>query len=364
MTATPAFVMKIFRRLYDSERFRDDDEAYISLLLSAMTLFAAFVHLVHSLFFVFTGLPPLAIINGAGMCLSALAFLLVRLRHYTAAGLLISLEITTIVVLSSLLIGFDHYLILYYFIVLFVQLDIPYGSRLPRAAIAAGLFVLLLAQAQIETGYAAPLSMGQAQGIFAVINIFISFLSITFVLLISAYLQNTLAQIKSEYARRLETEAHTDPLTGMYNRRYADLYFERLKVTHADEMLCVAMVDIDDFKQINDTYGHARGDVALVQLAAFFRDALRKSDAIFRWGGEEFLIVMTGVGLDQAAKLLDRLRLRLSASEEIRAAAGFNFTVTIGVANLQLTDIPASIASCDSRLYCGKRANKNQVVCA
>jgi diguanylate cyclase (GGDEF)-like protein len=154
--------------------------------------------------------------------------------------------------------------------------------------------------------------------------------------------------------------ANTDALTGLFNRRYADLFFS--SVLDRDMRYCVALLDIDDFKKINDTYGHPCGDQVLVYLADFLRRNLRKSDYVFRWGGEEFLIVLSRVESHVARGVLEKLRLGLAQSPVETKEAALRVTVTIGVASLDADDIAASIKACDDRLYYGKRNGKNRVV--
>ncbi|MDR3052504.1 MAG: GGDEF domain-containing protein, partial [Coriobacteriales bacterium] len=155
---------------------------------------------------------------------------------------------------------------------------------------------------------------------------------------------------------------NTDALTQLYNRRYAHQYFEKIRADVPRLDWCIAMLDIDNFKTINDTYGHAVGDAVLTELAVQLTSMLRQTDLVFRWGGEEFLILLLARNVDIAYNVLDKVRRRLATSQEIEEHVGLRFTVTLGVSKLDLDAIEQSIESCDQKLYLGKNSGKNKAV--
>jgi diguanylate cyclase (GGDEF)-like protein len=123
----------------------------------------------------------------------------------------------------------------------------------------------------------------------------------------------------TEQAHRLQRDALPDPLTGLANRRQLD---ERLATLaaglRAGEPLSLAIIDVDDFKGINDTFTHTLGDAVLRQLASELRAASRESDLPARFGGDEFVLVLPGTSGEGARQMLERLRQRIS-----RAALGY-----------------------------------------
>lgn len=175
------------------------------------------------------------------------------------------------------------------------------------------------------------------------------------------------ASLSAEVARlredlqRLEESASHDRLTGAWNRR-------RFNETAAAEMslarrrrapLSLILLDLDHFKRINDTYGHPAGDTVLVGAVAAFRQVLRASDALVRWGGEEFLVLAPVTGLDGALNLADRLREALEATPFPRAAS---VTLSAGVAEfLEGESLEAWVDRADQALYQAKAAGRNQV---
>jgi diguanylate cyclase (GGDEF)-like protein len=162
---------------------------------------------------------------------------------------------------------------------------------------------------------------------------------------------------------RLEREAQTDSLTGLYNHRY---FHERLrreltKASAAHEHVAVVMVDIDDFKKVNDVFGHAVGDEVLAELAGHLRASVRGSDVVCRIGGEEFAIVVPRSSEQRTLKLAERLASRLEAVEF--ALAG-RIAVSIGVAQgPEHAANPRELVACaEAAMMTAKARGKNQVV--
>lgn len=166
---------------------------------------------------------------------------------------------------------------------------------------------------------------------------------------------------------RLEALAATDALTGLMNRRR---FFQRLEAEVAraarfSRPLSVAMVDVDHFKRVNDTYGHATGDAVLRAVAQTLREALRAMDAVGRVGGEEFAVLLPETGLEAAAGVLERIRQAV-AGLEVMAADGRQVRVTVsaGVAAWQAgEEAEAALRRADAALYAAKSAGRNRVVC-
>ncbi len=164
--------------------------------------------------------------------------------------------------------------------------------------------------------------------------------------------------------------AVTDPLTGLYNRRYVQAHLTRLaeQSRGSGRELAVMMLDIDHFKQVNDTHGHAAGDQVLVQLADRLRENLRAIDLVARVGGEEFLVAMPRTSAAQAHLAADRLR-RLVNERPFDLGNGgrkLKVTASVGVATSGRRDIEKSHLNkicdqADAALYAAKSAGRNQV---
>ncbi len=169
-------------------------------------------------------------------------------------------------------------------------------------------------------------------------------------------------------------ESMSDPLTGVFNRRAMDSALLRLaeRCRKEKQPLSVMMLDIDHFKSINDTYGHAVGDRVLVAMVRECRGLLRSEDVMARYGGEEFIVVMPGASLRTAMKRAKKICRAVSkavyAIDDIDGAANdsqrsISFTVSIGVAQLAEDDATeAAVERADAALYQAKEAGRNRAV--
>lgn len=165
----------------------------------------------------------------------------------------------------------------------------------------------------------------------------------------------------------MEKRAKTDSLTGAPNRAAIFSEFENLLDYRKaeDVRASIALMDVDHFKRINDRYGHLAGDKVLVELTETLRDAIRDGDAIGRVGGEEFLVLLPGAGLDDACAILERIRKRVEAMD-VRAESGeaVPVTVSVGVAEADDDDVDRVYSRADKALYRAKEAGRNRVEAA
>jgi two-component system, cell cycle response regulator len=161
--------------------------------------------------------------------------------------------------------------------------------------------------------------------------------------------------------------AVTDGLTGLHNRRYMETHLKALaeQATANGRPLSVVLVDIDNFKSINDTYGHAAGDNVLREFAIRFRRNTRGIDLACRFGGEEFVIVMPDTGLERACHVGERLR-ECIACEPFKADgdAWLDVTASVGIATLDQAQgsLEGLFKRADQALYVAKRGGRNRVV--
>ncbi|NGM19195.1 PleD family two-component system response regulator [Roseomonas stagni] len=165
-------------------------------------------------------------------------------------------------------------------------------------------------------------------------------------------------RLRADLDRSLEM-AVTDPLTGLRNRRYVRRHLEG--VLRNSGAACL-LIDVDRFKSVNDTYGHAAGDVVLREVAERVRGHLRAADVIARYGGEEFLIVMSGATTEDGMLVAERLRAAIANVPMVAEGQALNVTASIGVASggigAQSDDV---VSAADAALYRAKNNGRDRV---
>ena len=121
-------------------------------------------------------------------------------------------------------------------------------------------------------------------------------------------------------------------------------------------------MDIDDFKTVNDTYGHDTGDIVLKVIADILRRYARQSDLVCRWGGEEFLIGLPKCNMEIGRDILEKMRKAIEDETIHTASGGIKVTVTGGASILADSSVKSALEDCDKKLYEGKRSGKNKIV--
>jgi two-component system cell cycle response regulator len=164
--------------------------------------------------------------------------------------------------------------------------------------------------------------------------------------------------LRADLDRTLEM-AVTDPLTGLRNRRYVRRHLEGVLRSGGAAVL---LLDVDRFKSVNDTHGHAAGDVVLREIAERLRTHLRSADVVARYGGEEFMVVVAGAAAEEGRLVAERLRAAVAQDPIAAAGRLLDVTLSIGVAGGPAgTAADALVAAADAALYRAKNAGRNRV---
>lgn len=177
----------------------------------------------------------------------------------------------------------------------------------------------------------------------------------------------TEVHLRAERMRTLRSLMIRDSLTGLFNH---NTILQLLKVAMAScqrtrRLLCLAMIDVDHFKAVNDTHGHPTGDQVLMALGRTLRLRLRESDIVGRYGGEEFAVIMTGLDADQAKTIMDSLRESFAAVTFMADGIEFHCTFSGGLAAFpEYSDPSALIEAADAALYRAKHAGRNCILIA
>ena len=173
---------------------------------------------------------------------------------------------------------------------------------------------------------------------------------------------------RSRAVSALKRLAHTDPLTGLGNRACLEVRFAEEKARYERHGACPAilLLDIDFFKKINDTYGHEAGDNGLRAMSDLLNANIRQNDDVFRYGGEEFCVLLSNASAQEARAAAEKLRRIIEASSFDAAGKALSFTASTGVATCPEdgSDLQKLLGAADKRLYAAKVAGRNRVVWA
>jgi diguanylate cyclase (GGDEF)-like protein len=162
----------------------------------------------------------------------------------------------------------------------------------------------------------------------------------------------------------LKLKSSIDGLTHLWNRSaIMDLIGAELARAKRGTPMCVAMVDADFFKKVNDTYGHLAGDAVLVEISSRMRRAVREFDAVGRYGGEEFIAVLSNCNVESAQLVCERIRGFLADQSVLTPAGPLNVTVSIGIApgDSEFSNVENVLGAADAALYRAKKNGRNRV---
>ena len=199
---------------------------------------------------------------------------------------------------------------------------------------------------------------------FYIMNLILSFLIMIVYSYLFVWQLRSKQRVMEEQNVKLEELAHRDPLTHLYNRRYMGKILDGHMEAQKDRGARFSLVlgDIDDFKKVNDTYGHDAGDLVLVTVAETIERNVGPNDYVCRWGGEEILILIS-VPLEPAAKNAERIRRALEENTVMFGDQEIHVTMTFGVSeSIPGYKIEHLIQQADDKLYYGKHRGKNCVV--
>lgn len=171
-----------------------------------------------------------------------------------------------------------------------------------------------------------------------------------------------------EQTQKLRFLANYDELTDIWNRRMLveQMRKEWIRQNREEKLCSILMLDIDHFKIVNDTYGHAGGDQALRLFSSILKESVRPYDLVGRFGGEEFVVMLPNTSIEEAKRIAERIRTSVeSMLIHIKKDCTFHITVSIGVAQQEASDksVQELIGKADSALYFAKSEGRNQVVC-
>lgn len=292
--------------------------------------------------------------------------------------IMIYAEITLHAVFATIHLGYETYFFLYAMAelpvsayILFFACDKKIFGRMISAFM--GVSLISLATCQIYLSINPPLislvfhrtvSDGMVSAMRLMNILFCTSIIFLFSVLFVIEINSLIRELHSAYDKLCYTAMH-DSLTGLYNRHSLRDFFDSL--TESGNDYCVALGDIDNFKKVNDTYGHDCGDDVLVTVSDIIKESIEEQDLACRWGGEEILIIMRG-NRDDCLNRMNGIRSRINSSVVETGSQSISVTMTFGFAdcheveNSEKNRMDSIVILVDGRLYKGKNSGKNVIV--
>ena len=313
-------------------------------------------HAFFAIWFCITQVWPCVYLNIFSTCFYF--YLAVIRRVFSETDMVLAyFEIIVFAALSSIMLGLDCGYSMYIFgMISIVFLFAPNKGNLRYLFMLIGFALLAVSQVVANSPVTSALiPMREAFAPYVMATWFINFFVVMAIVIISSFL---FSRSSRENLARLDKLSYTDELTGLSNRRNL-----KARLSVIDEDYALAMLDIDDFKTINDTYGHEMGDKVLKAIAAAMQANVRAGDEVARWGGEEFVMCLPGCPIEPAMRIMDGIRTDVAALE-FHDMPERQVTVTIGVATAGKRPYDEVVRESDAAMYRGKRAGKNRVIAA
>ncbi len=329
-------------------------------------LAAATVHVLFLVLFFYLGIFPMVIFNTFSVLIYAYCLITIKSSLERNNTVLISwlvyIEIMSHAAFASYYVG-THSGFHYYIILLGALTFLTYGDS--KATRTGKLILVIIAFTILDIAlidYVPPYILDQTHT--SNIRGFNSTAFITSAVFVSLFY----SKINNDVRSKLEHASTTDELTGLYNRRlFIHLAENELKEIRRDNStLSIIILDIDDFKSINDKYGHTCGDQALINVSAILHETVRPRDIVSRWGGEEFIILLPETDIEHATVVAERLRTNIEKKNMVCKAVEFTMTVTQGLASNETRNksLHELIEQADNAMYIGKTSGKNRCVIA
>lgn len=342
------------------------------LKLSVLMFCISLVHLGYTCFFYLQGVTPLFLYNLCVIFLYIGSCMLMYHHHYKVAALFAFFEVCTSSLLVCIFIGWNCGFGLFLLAMIPIIYYMIYSAEefqrkifTPTLLSLISFFVFLFSRA--ITLFFEPIYGQFPQQFTMLLYLFNAFFSFSTVILFSLFflleirnVQRTL-RLQNEH---LDKIASIDTLTRLLNRRSMKVFLDEAIYTYETSGLDFSLIlcDIDDFKKVNDTYGHECGDHVLIHIAALIQACVQCDDYVCRWGGEEILILVHGP-IETAGPLAERIRLSIEATPTVYGRHTIFHTMTFGISSYKKgRPIEESIQAADKKLYLGKSRGKNQIV--
>lgn len=338
------------------------DELVVRLGVALASVLFFFCHIFFGVYYGFQNLDIMVISNVVSVCCYVIVFLTNRYRYSIFACFLLVTDLSVYCLLSVYCVGWDigcQWQVAMMIIPVYLMYQIPVRSRI----LAIALFILTMMLCFAFRLYVTPHYHVELPLMVAV-NFVLCLMGAILGILVLHHANRVNERYYRSEIDSLKYEANKDTLTGIWNRRHAEkTLYSIFTDEYKRESSYVAMIDIDFFKQVNDTYLHDVGDVVLRTLAQHMQRSFRQIDTTARWGGEEFLVILKDTDESGALKALELFRQKIQKLDMLISGHKIHITITIGVAACSSAgDYLDCIKNCDKALYFGKSNGRNQVV--
>jgi diguanylate cyclase (GGDEF)-like protein len=337
----------------------------LAVVIHFTSLIGSAGHFLFIFLFFWLGVNQMAWLNIGSCAIFLFCFWLNRRGIPHMALLLGTLEVAIHAILAVIYVGWEsgfHYYIIGLIPLIFYSQSWRLSTKLLLTSILCGVYLSLYFNALLSYPLAAadPIRL-HAVGVANIITLFIVFAALSnYYRLAATNAENALTKANM----KLKHQAHNDALTKLPNRHDLTERIEALVTSYLvnPDPFCVILTDIDNFKKINDTYGHNTGDLILVMVGETLLSCMREHDLIGRWGGEEFLALLPGTQAAGARLVAERMRQKIAAMNLPIGDTEKNITMTFGIAEFDnKTDASGCINRADQVMYQGKISGKNCV---
>lgn len=343
-----------------------DHKSYPIYLITRYTVYLAFCgHLLFLGLFIFYNIQPLIYMNIFSCLIFFTAYILNSKRAHRLIFYLTFLEMSLHAYFATYFLGWTSGFHLYILCLLPLIFNYRIQSSIRKKVLVLSL-LLLYVSLNILSRFFPDFHLLTSRQLsnFDLMNVLITF--VVFVILSHIYSISAMhleADLR-EKNKALETSSRTDPLTGLSNRRdiLEKIEYEKERIIRNKEKCCFILTDIDNFKLINDNYGHDFGDYVLSELAGIFKGRLRNQDHICRWGGEEFLFVLPDTDVNGGVFVAQKIRNILKEYCFKFNNYESDISLTFGVSLFDPhKSIDTSIKIADELLYYGKRNGRDRI---
>ncbi len=328
-----------------------------------------FVHALLFVIFLISEIMPLVTYNLISVAVYITCFFLCKTRHILAVYASIILEVTIYAVVSTYYVGLRCGT--FFFLFSIIPIIIYFGSHLfkgpERRGVALMLFLDFVTFAVLYVCFSdLPPVYPVAPVVKTILVIFSAFAMVFAIMFYNAiYIYSSENEVTSleQRNRKLSADAQEDALTSLLNRRGFLPVVESLMKDNRHDHFCVAFCDLDNFKKVNDTYGHDAGDEVLKHVTLLIKREMQGCE-ICRWGGEEIVILMKDTDLEKSRARIEKLRDCVETEPTVFFSKQIPITVTIGLAvNKAKFKTPEDIIKvADARMYYGKQNGKNVLI--